>query len=138
MREERVFLSEILISTEGKDAAGIAAAEKKAKDLVGASETRARNFQSWRKPIPTIPRRRMAARWIRIRKRKCGRRSRSAVWDKAERLRHRSDQRAGTLSSILKVDEHPKAGLAGFEEVQHEVQNKLYRAAFCSRRIART
>ena len=34
VREERVFLREILISTEGKDAAGIAAAEKKAKDLV--------------------------------------------------------------------------------------------------------
>ena len=33
VREERVFLREILVSTEGKDAAGIAAAEKKAKDL---------------------------------------------------------------------------------------------------------
>src|SRR6202034_4455916 len=31
VREERVFLQEILISTEGKDDAGIAAAEKKAK-----------------------------------------------------------------------------------------------------------
>src|ERR1043166_5392499 len=31
-RKERVFLREILVSTEGKDAAGIAAAEKKAKD----------------------------------------------------------------------------------------------------------
>ncbi len=34
VREERLFLREILISTEGKDAAGVAAAEKKAKDLV--------------------------------------------------------------------------------------------------------
>ncbi len=34
MREERVFLRDILISTQGKDAAGIAASEKKAKDLV--------------------------------------------------------------------------------------------------------
>ena len=34
MRQERVFLREIFVSTEGKDAAGIAAAEKKAKDLV--------------------------------------------------------------------------------------------------------
>jgi hypothetical protein len=34
VREEQVFLREILISTDGKDAAGIAAAEKKAKDLV--------------------------------------------------------------------------------------------------------
>ncbi len=34
VRKEQITLQEILISTEGKDAAGIAAAEKKAKDLV--------------------------------------------------------------------------------------------------------
>lgn len=38
IRKERVFLREILVGTEGKDEAGKAAAEKKAKDLV----TRAR------------------------------------------------------------------------------------------------
>jgi hypothetical protein len=34
VREERLYLREILVSTENKDAAGIAAADKKAKDLV--------------------------------------------------------------------------------------------------------
>src|SRR5580704_11467945 len=34
VREERLFLREIFISSDGKDAAGTAAAEKKAKDLV--------------------------------------------------------------------------------------------------------
>ena len=34
VREEQITLQEILISTEGKDDAGVAAAEKKAKDLV--------------------------------------------------------------------------------------------------------
>ena len=38
MREERVFLREILISTEGKDAAGIAASEKKAKDIAARAD----------------------------------------------------------------------------------------------------
>jgi parvulin-like peptidyl-prolyl isomerase len=33
VRQEQVYLREILVSTEGKDEAGIAAAEKKAKDL---------------------------------------------------------------------------------------------------------
>ena len=33
IREEKVYLSEILISTQGKDAAGVAAAEKKAKQI---------------------------------------------------------------------------------------------------------
>ena len=34
VRDEQITLQEILISTEGKDDAGVAAAEKKAKDLV--------------------------------------------------------------------------------------------------------
>ncbi len=34
VRDERIILQEILISTEGKDDAGVAAAEKKAKELV--------------------------------------------------------------------------------------------------------
>ncbi len=34
VREERLYLREILISTDGKDEAGVAAADKKAKDLV--------------------------------------------------------------------------------------------------------
>ena len=34
VRQEQITLQEILISTEGKDDAGVAAAEKKAKDLV--------------------------------------------------------------------------------------------------------
>src|SRR5689334_22551819 len=38
MREDQVFLSQILISTEGKTAAQAAAAEKKAKDLVARAK----------------------------------------------------------------------------------------------------
>ena len=34
VRKDQIFLSEIFISTAGKDAAGVAAAEKKAKDLL--------------------------------------------------------------------------------------------------------
>ena len=43
MREERVFLREILLSTEGKDAAAIAAAEKKGKDI-SARATKGEKF----------------------------------------------------------------------------------------------
>ena len=39
VREEQIYMREILVSTEGKDEAGVAAAKKKAKDLV----SRARN-----------------------------------------------------------------------------------------------
>ncbi len=37
VREEKVYISEILISTQGKDAAGVAAAEKKAQRDCGRS-----------------------------------------------------------------------------------------------------
>ena len=38
MRKEQVFLSQILISTEGKTPEQVAAAEKKAKDLVARAK----------------------------------------------------------------------------------------------------
>lgn len=51
VRQERIFLREILISTEGKDAAGIAAAEKKAKDLV-ARARKGERFRRWPRITP--------------------------------------------------------------------------------------
>ena len=60
IRDEKVYLSEILISTQGKDAAEIAAAEKKANQLVrgrqqglalsrfGARQLRCRDCERWR------------------------------------------------------------------------------------------
>ena len=45
VREEKLFIREILISTEGKDDTGVAAAEKKAKDLV-ARARRGERFAS--------------------------------------------------------------------------------------------
>ena len=53
VREERLFLREILISTEGKDAAATAAAEKKAKDLVARDPARANGLPNLRATIPT-------------------------------------------------------------------------------------
>ena len=54
MREDRVFLREILVSTEGKDEAGIAAAEKKARDL-SARAKKGEKFPRWRRRTPTPP-----------------------------------------------------------------------------------
>ncbi len=53
VREEQITLQEILISTEGKDDAGVAAAEKKAKDLVARARQAASALRRWRATTPT-------------------------------------------------------------------------------------
>jgi parvulin-like peptidyl-prolyl isomerase len=125
MRKERVFLREILVSTENKDAAGIAAAEKKAKDLVARarkgekfpdmaevnsdSSTSAHdggNIGAWEKGqlAPEIE---------------------AAVWDQPRGYVTDAIKLKNGFE-ILKVDDHQKAGLAAFEEVQNEVTDKVF------------
>ena len=69
MRQERIFLREILVSTEGKDAAGVAAAEKKAKDLVALAK--GKSSRNWPSPIPMLRRPRRAARCPRLKRDNC-------------------------------------------------------------------
>lgn len=123
-RKEKVFLSEIFISTEGKDAAGIAAAEKKAKDLVA----RARNGQKfgdlarensdgqsaqangdlggWEKGQlqPVLEK---------------------AVWDQPRGYVTDPVHLPNGLE-ILKVEEHQKAGQETLEEAEQEITEKLF------------
>ena len=56
----------------------------------------------------------------------------AAVWDKARGFVTdpiRTDNDGGGYE-ILRVNEHQKAGLASFEEVQQEVQNKLFQPRY--------
>lgn len=129
IREERIFLREILVSTENKDAAGVAAAEKKAKDLV-ARARRGEKFpemardnsdsgsaqqggdlqQGWKKSD-------LNADLVKV------------IWDQPRNyVTDPIKMPKGFL--ILKVDEHHKAGLADFEEVQNEISEKLYMPRF--------
>lgn len=124
-RKERVFLREITISTENKDAAGIAAAEKKAKDLVARARKGEKfqdmaevnsdnansshdggNIGAWEKGqlAPEIE---------------------NAVWDQP-RGYVTDPIKLKNGFEILKVDDHQKAGLAAFEEVQNEVTDKVF------------
>jgi parvulin-like peptidyl-prolyl isomerase len=124
-RKEQVFLSEIVISTTGKDAAGIAAAEKKAKDLV----TKARQGEKFPEMaqlnsddagtaqqggamggfekgvlLPDIEK---------------------AVWTQPRGYVTDPIKFANGFA-IFKVDEHHKEGLAEFEEVQNEVTDRIF------------
>lgn len=131
-RQERVSLSHIFISTAGLDATGLAAAEKKARDLV-ARANKGENFAELASQnsdhaataqqggaLPPYNKGEMSPAME------------AMVWDKArgfvtDPIRTDSD---GGGFEILRVNEHQKAGLASFEEVQQEVQNKMFQPLY--------
>lgn len=124
VRDERVFLSEILVSTEGKDAAGVAAAEKKAKALAerarkgekfpelardnsdSASAAQGGNLGGWKKgELDT---------------------KLDAIVFAQDRGYVTDPLRVANGFLILKVEEKHKAGQAEFGEVESEVMERLY------------
>jgi parvulin-like peptidyl-prolyl isomerase len=124
VREEQVFLREILVSTEGKDAKGIAAAEAKSKAL----STRAKKGEKFgelaRDNSDAATGKQMG---------ELGAFKRGQLDKKIEEIVFKEDRgfvtdpiriAAGYL--ILKVEERFKAGQAPFEEVENEVMEKLY------------
>ncbi len=124
VREERILLREILVSTEGKDEAGVAAAKKKADDLV----TRARRGERF----PELARDNsdsITAKSFGLldpyKKGDLAPALESQVWDKPKgSVTDPITVGAGFL--ILHVEEHHKAGQAELAEVEGEVQDKLY------------
>lgn len=134
MRQERVTLREIFISTVGLNAAGQAAAEKKANDLVARankgekfadlamqnSDRAATADQGGLMPPFTkngTPGDHMPPDLE------------TQLWDKDK------GYVAGPIKfddgwEILQIDDHQKAGLASFDEVQNEVTEKLFEPRF--------
>jgi peptidyl-prolyl cis-trans isomerase SurA len=124
-RKERVFLSEILVSTQGKDdAVSVAAAEKKAKDLV-AQARKGGKFPELAQANSDALSAQGGGRLDPYNKGELAPEIESAVWDK-ERGYVTDPIRRSTGFLILKVEDHHKEGLAAFEEVQQEVQDKLF------------
>lgn len=125
-REERVFLREILVSIQpGTDAA---AAEKKAKDL----STRAKKGEKFDQLAHDNSDAVSAQQDGDIgsyEKGKLRPEVESTVWDQP-RGYVTDPINVGNGFLILKVEEHQKAGLAGFEEVQNEITNKLFNPRF--------
>jgi len=126
-RKERIFLSKLYISTEGKDAAGQAAADRKAKDLVA----RARRGEKFSDLVQSNSDDQAAAQnggeMPPFEKGQLAKTIEDAVWN----------QQKGYVTDpfklndppgyyIFKVEDHQKAGLADFEEVQMEVENQLF------------
>ena len=124
IREERIFMREILVSTEGKDEAGVAAAKKKAEDLVARARKGERFPELARDNSDSV-----TAKTFGIldpyKKGVLAPALESQVWDKPKGyVTDPIPVPAGFL--ILRVEEHQKAGQAELSEVESEVQDKLY------------
>jgi peptidyl-prolyl cis-trans isomerase SurA len=124
-KDERVFLRELLVATQNKDAD---AAEKKAKDLTA----RARKGEKFEQMAfessdsPTAPQGGDIGSFERGKLRAD---IEKTVWDQP-RGYVTDPINVGNGFLILKVEEHQKAGLADFEEAQNEIQNKLFNPRF--------
>ena len=118
-REERAFLREIIITTDGKDAAQQAAAEKKAKDLTARAK-KGEKFPELARDNSDAPTAEQYGELAPFKKGEMAKDIEDLVWDKERNFVTDPIKRPnGWL--ILKVDEHHKAGMAEFEEVEQEI-----------------
>lgn len=124
VRKEQVYLREILIGIEGKDAAGIAAAEKKAKDVVARARKGERFADLIRDNSDALSAKTGGdlGGW---KKGDLSPEIEAAVWDKAKGY-VADPLRVPAGFEIVRVDEHVKEGQAALEEVESEIKEKLY------------
>jgi parvulin-like peptidyl-prolyl isomerase len=125
VREEQVFLREILISTEGKDDKGVAAAEKKARDVVARARKGERFGDLARDNSDAVTAQQDG---------ELGAFKRGALNPQIEKIVF--DQERGYVTDpirvangflILKVEEKHKPGQATLEEVQNQIMDTLFR-----------
>ena len=124
-RQERVFLREILVNADGED---LAPAEKKAKDLStrGKKGEKFEDLATANSDSPTGP---QGGDIGSYEKGKLRPELEKLVWDQPKGyVTDPIHLNNGFL--LLKVDEHQKAGLASFDEVQNEVTQKLFGPRF--------
>jgi peptidyl-prolyl cis-trans isomerase SurA len=124
MRDERVFLREIMVSTENKDAAGIAAAEKKAKDLVARARRGERFAEMARDNSDAVTAKNFGDLGG-FKKGELQGTLENAVWSQPKGY-ITDPVKIETGFLILKVEDHQKQGQADLSEVENEVMDKLY------------
>jgi peptidyl-prolyl cis-trans isomerase SurA len=123
VRDEQIRLQEILISTEGKDAAGAAAAEKKAKDLVARARKGERFAEMARDNSDSVTHNNFGE-LPPYKKGQMSKNLEDAVWDQPRGyITDPIKVTNGFL--ILRVEDHQKAGQAELAEVENEITEKL-------------
>jgi len=124
VREEQVLLREIFISTEGKDAAGIAAAEKKAKDLV-ARARKGENFGNLARDNSDATTAQSFGELGAFKRGDLKKEIEEIVFKESPRyVTDPIRQPNGFI--ILRIEERYAPGLQPFELVENEVMEKLY------------
>jgi peptidyl-prolyl cis-trans isomerase SurA len=124
VREEKVYLSEILISTDGKDAAGMAAAEKKATQL-SADASKGQRFADLARDNSDASTAKDGGALGGYKKGDLNKAIEDAVWD-LPRGAVTKPIKIPTGYEIFKVEDHTKAGLAPLADVKSEIENALY------------
>ncbi|HUA21641.1 MAG TPA: peptidylprolyl isomerase [Bryobacteraceae bacterium] len=123
VRQEQLYLREILISTEGKDAAGVAAAEKKAKDLVARARKGERFAEMARDNSDAVTAKEMGA-LPPFKKGELSKNLEDLVWNQPKGyITDPIKTNNGFL--ILRVEDHQKAGQAELADVEDEVTQKI-------------
>ena len=125
VREEKVFLREIFISTENKDAAGIAAADKKAKDLYDRAKKGERFPELARDNSDNAATARNYGEMGGFKKDQLNRQILDQVWNQPRGF-ITPPMRFDNGFEIFKVEEHQKEGQAALDEVESEITEKLY------------
>jgi peptidyl-prolyl cis-trans isomerase SurA len=124
VRDEKVFLSEILISIQGKDPSGLAAAEKKAKQ-VAAEAAKGQRFSDLARDNSDAATAKQGGELGGYKKGELLKPLEDAVWNLPKGA-VTQPIRIPTGFEILKVDDHTKAGLAPLADVRSEIENILY------------
>jgi len=123
VREEQITLQEILISTEGKDAAAVAAAEKKAKDLVARARRGERFAELARDNSDSISAKGMGE-LPPYKKGVLSKNLEDVVWTQPKGF-ITDPIRTSNGFLILRVEDHQKSGQAELSEVENQITEKL-------------
>ncbi|MBV9770126.1 MAG: peptidylprolyl isomerase [Bryobacterales bacterium] len=123
VREEQITLQEILISTEGKDAAGVAAAEKKAKDLVARARRGERFAELARDNSDSISAKGMGE-LPPYKKGVLSKNLEDVVWTQPKGF-ITDPIRTSNGFLILRVEDHQKSGQAELSEVENQITERL-------------
>jgi parvulin-like peptidyl-prolyl isomerase len=124
IRDEKVYLSEILISTQGKDAAQIAAAEKKANQLADDA-TKGQRFPDLARDNSDAATAKDGGSLGGYKKEDLSKEIIAAVWTLPKGAVTKPIK-LPTGFEIFKVDDHTKQGLAPLEDVKSEIESVLY------------
>ncbi len=124
VRKEQVFLREILISTDGKNAAGVAAAEIKAKDI-SKRATGGERFEELAKDNSDAVTAQAGGDLGGWQKGQLAKKIEDAIWSQPRGF-VTDPIRVDNGFLILKVEEHQKEGQAALEDVYSEIMEKLY------------